>query len=70
VNIARSNGELLIEVADDGVGGAETQNGSGLRGLADRVEALDGGLVVFSRSGGGTSVRATIPCGAPSSSGS
>jgi signal transduction histidine kinase len=70
VNIARSNGELLIEVADDGVGGAETQNGSGLRGLADRVEALDGRLVVVSRSGGGTSVRATIPCGAPSSSGS
>ena len=46
---------------DDGVGGADPQRGSGLRGLADRVGALDGELVVASPPGGGTRVRAEIP---------
>jgi signal transduction histidine kinase len=53
---------LVIEVADDGVGGAETKAGFGLRGLADRVEALGGNLRVWSPIGGGTRVRAEIPC--------
>jgi signal transduction histidine kinase len=54
---------LMVEVADDGVGGADTERGSGLRGLADRVEALDGRLRVWTPLGGGTRVRAEIPCG-------
>jgi signal transduction histidine kinase len=51
-----------VEVADDGVGGASTAAGSGLRGLLDRVEALDGRLYVTSPPGGGTTIRAEIPC--------
>jgi signal transduction histidine kinase len=52
-----------IEIADDGIGGADDTNGSGLRGLADRVEALDGRLLVSSPPGGGTVVTAEMPCG-------
>ena len=63
VNVVRSNGTLLVEVSDDGVGGAAPDGGSGLSGLADRVEALDGRFTVSSGSRGGTSVRARIPCG-------
>jgi signal transduction histidine kinase len=48
-------------VADDGVGGADPARGSGLRGLADRVEALGGSLEVLSPAGAGTSLRAEIP---------
>ena len=62
VEVARTNGQLTIEVVDDGVGGADTERGSGMRGLADRVEALDGRLRVWSPSGGGTRLRAEIPC--------
>ncbi len=62
IDIGRSNGDLVVEVADDGRGGATTDGGSGLRGLADRVEALDGRLRVWSPEGGGTRVRAEIPC--------
>ena len=51
-----------IEIADDGVGGADDARGSGLRGLADRVEALDGRLRVISPPGVGTTVRAELPC--------
>ena len=51
----------LIKVSDDGVGGADTA-GSGLRGLIDRVEALDGRLYLASPVGGGTTIRAEIPC--------
>jgi signal transduction histidine kinase len=54
---------LVVEVSDDGVGGADTASGSGLRGLADRVEALGGTLRVWSPAGGGTRVRAELPCG-------
>jgi signal transduction histidine kinase len=53
---------LVVEVTDDGVGGADA-SGSGLRGLARRVEALDGRLEVVSPAGGPTTVRAVIPCG-------
>jgi signal transduction histidine kinase len=62
VAVSRSNGTVLVEVTDDGVGGADTERGSGLRGLADRVEALDGRLRIWSPTGGGTRVRAEIPC--------
>jgi signal transduction histidine kinase len=48
-------------VADDGVGGADPAGGSGLRGLADRVEALGGSLEIASPEGGGTTLRAEIP---------
>ncbi len=62
VEVTRSDGQLLVEVVDDGIGGADTERGSGLRGLADRVEALGGRLRVWSPAGGGTRVRAEIPC--------
>jgi signal transduction histidine kinase len=62
VAVSRTAGRLVIEVSDDGCGGADTAGGSGLRGLADRVEALDGRLRVVSPAGGGTRVRAEIPC--------
>jgi signal transduction histidine kinase len=54
---------LLIEVEDDGVGGADPSRGSGLLGLMDRVGAVDGRLELRNRDGGGTTVIATIPCG-------
>jgi signal transduction histidine kinase len=62
VVVARANGQLMVEVVDDGVGGADTERGSGLRGLADRVESLEGRLRVWSPNGGGTRLRAEIPC--------
>jgi signal transduction histidine kinase len=61
VRITRNNGYALVEVRDDGVGGANAETGSGLRGLADRVEALDGRLRVESAHGQGTRVIAEIP---------
>jgi signal transduction histidine kinase len=62
IEVARTNGQVVVEVADDGIGGADTELGSGLRGLADRVEALDGRLRIWSPNGGGTRLRAEIPC--------
>jgi signal transduction histidine kinase len=59
----RADGIATIEIADDGVGGADDALGSGLRGLADRVEALDGRLHVVSPAGAGTTVTAELPCG-------
>jgi signal transduction histidine kinase len=53
---------LTVEIADDGIGGATTAGGSGLRGLADRIEALGGRFTVSSPPGRGTTVRAQIPC--------
>ena len=61
VKVARSNGYAVVEVADDGVGGADPLRGSGLRGLADRVASLSGTLEVESPPGAGTRVRAEIP---------
>jgi signal transduction histidine kinase len=52
---------LWLEVGDDGIGGADPANGSGLRGLSDRVAALDGELIVDSPIGNGTRVTARIP---------
>ena len=62
VSLERQRGRLVVEVLDDGVGGADTERGSGLRGLADRVEALGGRLRVWTPLGGGTRVQAEIPC--------
>jgi signal transduction histidine kinase len=62
VRLRHEDGMLRVEVADDGVGGADAARGSGLRGLADRVEALDGRLQVASPPGRGTTVRAELPC--------
>jgi signal transduction histidine kinase len=61
VSISARGDRLVVEVADDGIGGADDTAGSGLRGLADRVEALDGHLEVESVAGSGTKVRAVIP---------
>jgi PAS domain S-box-containing protein len=61
VRVHRANGQALVEVADDGVGGADERAGSGLRGLVDRVEALGGHLSVASPVGLGTTVRAELP---------
>jgi signal transduction histidine kinase len=63
VRVEREGDELLIEVADDGVGGADPANGTGLHGLADRLEMLGGRLEVDSPVGVGTTVRAVIPLG-------
>jgi signal transduction histidine kinase len=63
IDVARVDGHLVVEITDDGVGGADLGLGSGLRGLADRVEALDGSLRVVTPHGQGTTVRAEIPCG-------
>jgi signal transduction histidine kinase len=54
---------FITEIVDDGIGGADTERGTGLRGLADRIEALNGRLRVWSPAGKGTRVRAEIPCG-------
>jgi signal transduction histidine kinase len=62
VEVRHADGRLVVEVVDDGVGGADTRGGSGLRGLADRVEALGGRLRIWSPAGGGTRVEAEIPC--------
>jgi len=63
VDVVRENGHVLVEVADDGVGGADPARGTGLRGLEDRLGALEGRLAVESRPGLGTRVKARIPCG-------
>jgi signal transduction histidine kinase len=63
VQAAREAALLVVEVADDGIGGASTGGGSGLRGLADRVEALGGRFTVSSPPGRGTTLHAEIPCG-------
>jgi len=60
---SHKDGVLVLEVADDGIGGAAAGSGSGLRGLADRVEALGGRLTVSSPPGRGTTLRVEIPCG-------
>jgi signal transduction histidine kinase len=62
VQVSRVNGRVTVEVADDGVGGADPTAGSGLSGLLDRVSSLGGELEVESEPGLGTRVRAEIPC--------
>ncbi|WP_165956162.1 sensor histidine kinase [Streptomyces hainanensis] len=66
---ARSaEGVLCLEIEDDGVGGADAARGSGLLGLADRIAAADGRMLLSSPSGGPTTIRAEIPCHRPSAS--
>ncbi|RAJ86876.1 histidine kinase [Streptomyces sp. PsTaAH-137] len=61
---ARQEGDrLVVETVDDGVGGVDTAHGTGLRGLADRLAAVDGVLHIDSPAGGGTRIRAELPCG-------
>jgi len=62
VRVARTDSRLVVEVVDDGIGGADTEGGSGIRGLADRVEALGGRLRIWTPRGGGTRVEAESPC--------
>ncbi len=62
VSVVPLNGRVLVDVEDDGVGGADPSRGSGLRGLSDRVQALDGELELESPPGRGTRVHAEIPC--------
>jgi signal transduction histidine kinase len=61
IDVRQRDGVLLAEVADDGIGGASPEAGSGLRGLADRVEGLGGTLVVDSPPGRGTTLRVELP---------
>jgi PAS domain S-box-containing protein len=61
VEVEQVDGHLVVTVSDDGVGGADAAAGSGLRGLADRVEALGGRLEVTSPPGAGTTLRARVP---------
>jgi signal transduction histidine kinase len=63
VSVAHENGSACVVVADDGVGGADPAEGSGLRGLADRLSAMNGKLEVESPVGAGTMIRAEIPLG-------
>jgi len=61
IRVRRVGGSVVLEIADDGVGGADPGGGSGLRGLGDRLEALNGRLQVRSPSGSGTVITAEIP---------
>jgi signal transduction histidine kinase len=61
VEISTTNEEVVVEISDNGSGGAGMDRGSGLRGLDDRIEALGGQLGLKSPAGGGTVVRATLP---------
>ena len=63
VHVSCRDGVAVIEIADNGVGGADESAGTGLRGLADRVAALDGTLRISSPPGAGTVVTAELPCG-------
>ena len=61
IRLAEAGGRLLVEIADDGIGGADPARGTGLRGLADRIEALGGRLSVESLPPSGTRLLAEIP---------
>jgi signal transduction histidine kinase len=65
VNIDHADGCLVVQVVDDGVGGADVKGGTGLTGLADRVAAVEGQLRIDSSRGCGTRIRAELPCGSP-----
>jgi signal transduction histidine kinase len=65
IRVARDGGELLVEIVDDGRGGADAAGGTGLRGLADRIDALGGRLEIDSPPGCGTRVSARLPLVAP-----
>jgi len=63
VEVACTDGRAVAAIADDGIGGADPDRGSGLRGLSDRVAALDGRLHVDSAPSRGTRIHVDIPCG-------
>jgi signal transduction histidine kinase len=63
VRLTHDDGRLGIEVRDDGIGGAGVNGGSGLRGIADRLDVLGGALRIDSPAGGGTTLAAEVPCG-------
>ncbi|HEV7534623.1 MAG TPA: histidine kinase, partial [Acidimicrobiia bacterium] len=63
VTVARQNGHLKVEVTDDGIGGADTSRGTGLAGLLDRVQSVDGTLRISSPPGGPTILTVELPCG-------
>jgi signal transduction histidine kinase len=63
VRLSQRDDQLFVSVSDDGPGGASTDTGSGLAGLRQRTEALDGTLTVASPSGGPTTITAVLPCG-------
>jgi len=63
IDVSRQDGQIRASITDDGTGGADVSSGTGLRGLADRVEALGGLLTVSSAQGAGTTVVATVPAG-------
>jgi len=63
VTVARSNGHLKVEITDDGIGGADAGRGTGLAGLVDRVQAVDGTLHIHSPAGGPTILTVELPCG-------
>lgn len=67
VLVADEGTRLVVEVSDDGIGGASAERGSGLQGLADRVRAVDGTFRVTSPNGGPTTLRAELPLPAPGS---
>jgi signal transduction histidine kinase len=62
VRVTQSGSEVSVRVQDDGIGGAKARNGSGLAGLADRVAALGGSLMLRSPAGAGTTLEAVLPC--------
>jgi signal transduction histidine kinase len=62
VHVEVADDTLIVEIVDDGIGGADSERGSGLRGLADRIEAQNGRLRIWSVAGSGTRVRAELPC--------
>jgi signal transduction histidine kinase len=61
IRVAPADGALVVEIADDGRGGADASAGTGLRGLADRIDALGGSFALDSPRGAGTRVRAVLP---------
>jgi signal transduction histidine kinase len=62
VTATKRNDRLTVEISDNGVGGADIERGTGLRGLSDRLAAIEGRLEIHSKKGHGTTVRASIPC--------
>ena len=63
VRVFQSNGSIRVEVNDDGAGGADTDQGTGLRGVADRIAAVGGTLRLHSPPGAGTRFEVDLPCG-------
>lgn len=62
VDVRKGRSTLLVSITDDGRGGADPQRGTGLRGLRQRVESVDGTLRIHSPTGGPSSILATMPC--------